>query len=70
MIVIQLKENTVRIDDSIFLQPGREYFVFKEGLVGSSEGRYQEYRSQGRYKKTESSRYEQEPAFDSEFGRD
>ena len=70
VIVIQLEKNTVRIHDSIFLQPGGEYFVFKEGLVGSSKGGYQENRSQGRCKESQSSRYEQEPAFDGEFGRD
>ena len=37
-IVVKFKEDTVRVDDSVFLEPGWEYFVFKQVLSGINEG--------------------------------
>jgi hypothetical protein len=36
-IVVEFKEDTVRVDDSVFLEPGWEYFVFKQVLFGTDE---------------------------------
>ena len=68
LIIIQFKEHTVWVDDSLLVEPGRKNFVFRQAGVGVSDWTGKEKCGNKRLNQSDSDWGGEVAAFPGEFG--